>query len=209
MRLQAASNLSLLIAFAVTGVLSLTAAITNDEYFTELEIDQIREAQEIARRIPIFLNIAETRLVYLGLTEAEKKEPGKVSKMVKALASVFQPEMAIEVEKAESAARTQAEESDAQLVEFTRTELLNGLYQALEEAMDNIDDAYERKRGEVRGPLEELKEFTEEAIPLLKQFEPKTSREKSSLNHALEQVELALEGAKSALKVIPKTPKGN
>ena len=199
----------MLVAFLVTGGLSLAAA-TAAEYFTELEIDQIREAQEIARRVPVFLNIAETRLVYLGLKEAEKQEEeGKVSKVAKALSSVFQPGMAAEIDKAEDEAQTQAEENDRELVEFTRTELLRGFYQALEEAMDNIDDAYERKRGDVRGPLENLKKFMEETIPLLKRFEPETSREKSAINDALEQAELALEGAESALKIVPKTPKGN
>jgi hypothetical protein len=198
-----------LVAFVVTGALGLAAAAAADEYFTELEIDQIRETQEIARRVPVFLNIAEARLVYLGLAEVEKKEPGKVSKVAKALASVFQPGMAVEAEKAEAEAKTQAAESDAQLKEFTRTELLRGFCQALEETMDNIDDAYERKRGDVRGPLEDLEKFTEKTIPLLKRFEPETSREKSALSEAIEQAELALEGAKSALKIVPKTPKGN
>jgi hypothetical protein len=197
-----------LAASLVAGALSVTV-VAAAEYFTVLEIDQIREAHEIGRRVPVFLNIAQTRLVYLGLQEVEKKEEGKASRVAKALVSVFQPGMAVEAEKAEAEAKTRAEESDAELVEFTRTELLRGIYQALEEAMDNIDDAYERKRGDVRGPLEELKQFTETTIPLLKRFEPETFREKSALQDALEQAELALEGAKSALKIVPKTPKGN
>ncbi len=204
MRLRAAT--SLLAASLVAGALSVTV-VAAAEYFTVLEIDQIREAQEIGRRVPVFLNIAQTRLVYLGLQEVEKKEEGKASRVAKALVSVFQPGMAVEAEKAEAEAKTRAEESDAELVEFTRTELLRGIYQALEEAMDNIDDAYERKRGDVRGPLEELKQFTETTIPLLKRFEPETSREKSALQDALEQAELALEGATSALEIVPKTPK--
>ena len=204
MRLRAAT--SLLAASLVAGALSVTV-VAAPEYFTVLEIDQIREAQEIGRRVPVFLNIAQTRLVYLGLQEVEKKEEGKASRVAKALVSVFQPGMAVEAEKAEAEAKTRAEESDAELVEFTRTELLRGIYQALEEAMDNIDDAYERKRGDVRGPLEELKQFTETTIPLLKRFEPETSREKSALQDALEQAELALEGATSALEIVPKTPK--
>jgi hypothetical protein len=195
-----------LAASLVAGALSVTV-VADAEYFTVLEIDQIREAQEIGRRVPVFLNIAQTRLVYLGLQEVEKKEEGKASRVAKALVSVFQPGMAVEAEKAEAEAKTRAEESDAELVEFTRTELLRGIYQALEEAMDNIDDAYERKRGDVRGPLEELKQFTETTIPLLKRFEPETSREKSALQDALEQAELALEGATSALEIVPKTPK--
>jgi hypothetical protein len=195
-----------LAASLVAGALSVTV-VAAAEYFTVLEIDQIREAHEIGRRVPVFLNIAQTRLVYLGLQEVEKKEEGKASRVAKALVSVFQPGMAVEAEKAEAEAKTRAEESDAELVEFTRTELLRGIYQALEEAMDNIDDAYERKRGDVRGPLEELKQFTETTIPLLKRFEPETSREKSALQDALEQAELALEGATSALEIVPKTPK--
>ena len=71
--------------------------------------------------------------------------------------------------------------------------------------MDNIDDAYERKRGDVRKPLEALKKFTEESIPALKRFEAGTEGEDSALSDAIEQAELALEGAKAALKTIPKT----
>ena len=180
-----------------------------DEYFSDVEIDQIREAQEIERRIFVFLGIAEARLVHLGLMEAKKNEEGKIGKVAKALVSIFQPGLAVDIENADSTAKKQASQSDAQLAKFTPTELLHGFYQALEEAMDNIDDAYERKRGKIRDPLEKLKHFTEMHLPILKRFNAKTSIEESALNAAIEQAELALEGSASALKLIPKTPGNN
>lgn len=188
-----------------------TAAIRTPavEYFTEVEIDQIRDTQDIGERTAVFLDIAKTRLIYLGLREApEKKGEGKATRIAKTLINIFQPGATAEVDQEQENAERAAEESDTELAEFTPSELLRGYYQALEETMDNIDDAYERKRGGVRKPLEALKDFTEETIPVLKKFESQTEGEHSALSDAIEQAELALEGAKAALKTIPKTEGG-
>jgi hypothetical protein len=179
------------------------------EYFTEVEIDQIRDTQDIGERTAVFLDIAKARLIYLGLREApEQKGEGKATRVVKTLINILQPGATAEVDQEQAKAEQSAEESDAELAEFTPSELLRGYYQALEETMDNIDDAYERKRGNVRKPLEALKDFTEETIPVLKKFESQTEGESSALSDAIEQAELALEGAKAALKTIPKTEGG-
>ncbi len=192
----------LVFCFLVTAVVATPLV----EYFTEMEIDEIRDTQDIGMRTSVFLDIAKTRLIYLGLEEEEKKKgPGKATRVAKTLINIFQPGATAEVDQEQEEAEKAADESTAELTEFTPAELLRGYFQALEEAMDNIDDAYERKRGDVRKPLEALKKFTEESIPALKRFEAGTEGEDSALSDAIEQAELALEGAKAALKTIPKT----
>jgi hypothetical protein len=192
----------LVFCFLVTAVIATPLV----EYFTEMEIDQIRDTQDIGKRTSVFLDIAKTRLIYLGLEEEEtKKGPGKATRVAKILINIFQPGATAEVDQQQEEAEKAADESTAELTEFTPAELLRGYFQALEEAMDNIDDAYERKRGDVRKPLEALKKFTEESLPALKRFEAGTEGEDSALSDAIEQAELALEGAKAALKTIPKT----
>lgn len=176
------------------------------DYLTKAEVDQIRDTQEIDRRIPLFLKFAEARLFHLGLSEANPNktdEPGKVERFAMAVGKILQPGAAKDIEDAKDEKDELSATLDAELREFSRSELLRGYYQALDEAMDNIDDAYERRRGDVREPLEELKEFTEKSIPLLKRFEPENPFEEDALTDAIEQAELALEGATEALKTIP------
>ena len=190
------------------GALVAQAAPPAD-YLTKAEIDEIRDTQEIDRRIPLFLKFAETRLFYLGLAEGdpnESNEPGRVQRFALAVGKILQPGAKEDIEEQEKKAEEIRATLDADLREFSRSELLRGYFQALDEAMDNIDDAYERRRGDVRGPLEDLKKFADKSIPMLKRFEPENEFEEDALGDAIEQAELALEGATKALKTIPKTP---
>ena len=190
------------------GTLVAQAAPPAD-YLTKAEIDEIRDTQEIDRRIPLFLKFAETRLFYLGLAEGdpnEKNEPGRVQRFALAVGKILQPGATEDIEEQEKKAEEIRATLDADLREFSRSELLRGYFRALDEAMDNIDDAYERRRGDVRGPLEDLKKFADKSIPMLKRFEPENEFEEDALGDAIEQAELALEGATKALKTIPKTP---
>ena len=190
------------------GALAAQAAPPAD-YFTRAEIDEIRDTQEIDRRIPLFLKFAETRLFYLDLAEGnpnEENKPGRVQRFALAVGKILQPGAKEDIEDQEKKAEEIRATLDADLREFSRSELLRGYYQALDEAMDNIDDAYERRRGDVRGPLEDLRKFADKSIPMLKRFEPENEFEEDALGDAIEQAELALEGATKALKTIPKTP---
>ncbi len=190
------------------GALVVQAAPPAD-YLTKAEVDEIRDTQEIDRRIPLFLKFAETRLFYLGLAEGnpnEENKPGRVQRFALAVGKILQPGAKEDIEGQEKKAEEIRATLDADLREFSRSELLRGYHQALDEAMDNIDDAYERRRGDVRGPLEDLKKFADKSIPMLKRFEPENEFEEDALGDAIEQAELALEGATKALKTIPKTP---
>ena len=72
--------------------------------------------------------------------------------------------------------------------------------------MDNIDDAYERGgRGDVRGALEQLLAFTEASLPALETFEASNPNEEVALEDAVEIAELARDGAREALEVVPQT----
>src|SRR5262245_35920347 len=68
------------------------AAAEKNEYFTEGEIDLIRDAQELPKRVEVCLRLADIRLVELGLKERpakekekDRKDPPKGSKAVKIL----------------------------------------------------------------------------------------------------------------------------
>ena len=177
-------------------------AVFADDYFTEVEIDEIRAAQEIDKRVSLLLEIAQVRLVHLGLIEAEVSiEETPISAVDRTVIRILNPGAADEIEAIEE----ERGPLENELSQFSRTELLRGYYQALEETMDNIDDAYERNRVDIRKPLESLKVFTEETIPLLRRFEAENEAEEIALEDAITQVELALEGAESALEIVPKT----
>ena len=188
---------------AILGLTSVPGSFAAD-YFTEIEIEQIREAQSIGRRIPVFLEIANLRLVRLGLVEGEEEvdnEEGVGSSITRGIIRILNPEAADELERIDD----ERSELTNDLSMFSRGDLLRGYYQAIEEAMDNIDDAYERDRGDVRRPLENLLEFVETTIPVLREFSPDNSNEEIALEDAIEIAELARDGATEALDIVPQT----
>ncbi len=188
---------------AILGLTSVPGSLAAD-YFTEVEIEQIREAQSIERRIPVFLEIANIRLVRLGLVEGEEEvdnEEGGGNSITRGIIRILSPEAADELERIDD--ELSALTNDLSM--FSRGDLLRGYYQALEEAMDNIDDAYERDRGDVRKPLENLLEFVENTIPALGEFSPDDGNEEIALEDAIEIAELARDGATEALDIVPQT----
>jgi hypothetical protein len=200
MRRLAKLNVALLlVSFAA---LSLYSA-PKKEYFTEDELDLIRDAQEVNVRVPTYLKLAERRLVFLGimeksdqLIEKEKKEKEKRQKEAK------------KGPGRDSRANADKAPLDdtSYLDDFTPAELLRGYIQALDEAMTNIDDAYSRKL-DVRDPIEDLVKFTRDTVPLLEKFKPKNAAERSALQDAIDKGNQASADAKEALKVVPKTEK--
>ena len=188
---------------AILGLTSVPGSLAAD-YFTEVEIEQIREAQRIERRIPVFLEIANIRLVRLGLVEGEEEvdnEEGGGNSITRGIIRILSPEAADELERIDD--ELSALTNDLSM--FSRGDLLRGYYQAIEEAMDNIDDAYERDRGDVRKPLENLLEFVENTIPALGVFSPDDDNEEIALEDAIEIAELARDGATEALDIVPQT----
>src|SRR2546429_313584 len=63
-------SLSLALLFVMST--SLFAA-AKKEYFTEDELDQIREAQDLGQRVPLYLQLAERRLVFLGIMQKSQQ----------------------------------------------------------------------------------------------------------------------------------------
>ena len=55
-------------------------AAPKKEYFTEDELDLIRDAQELNVRVPTFLKLAERRLVFLGIMEKSQEQIDKEKK---------------------------------------------------------------------------------------------------------------------------------
>jgi len=178
-------------------------AVPKKEYFTEDELDLIRDAQDLSVRVPTYLKLAEKRLVFLGIMEKSQEEIEKEQKQKEKRAKE-------EKKKPNLDSRANANkaplEDTSYLEDFTHAELLRGYIQAIDESMTNIDDAYERKL-DVRDPIEDLLKFTNTTIPLLQKFQPKNASERSALEDAIDKANHASNDAKEALKIVPKTEK--
>src|SRR5262252_9668422 len=70
------TKVSCALILAATLAISLFAA-PKKEYFTEDELDMIRDAQELSIRVPVYFKLAERRLVFLGIME---KSPQQIEK---------------------------------------------------------------------------------------------------------------------------------
>jgi hypothetical protein len=170
------------------------------EYFTDDELDLIRDAQEIGARVKVYRELAERRLIILGVAEKSEKQKEKQRKA--------QEQYEKEKKKAGNKAATVKAPVDdlAYLHDFTRSELLRGYIQALDEIMSNIDDNYARKL-DVRGAVEDLEEFSADTLAMLEKFEAKTAAEKTALQEAMDKARETNASAKEALKKVPKTEK--
>jgi hypothetical protein len=193
-------SVSLLVLVSLIGS---SHALPKREYFTENELDLIRDAQELNIRVPTYLKLAERRLVFLGIMEKSQEQIEKEKK---------EKEKRIKEEKKKPTFDSRANadkaplEDTSYLEDFTRAELLRGYIQALDESMTNIDDAYSRKL-DVRDPIEDLLKFTNTTIPLLQKFQPKNASERSALQDAFDKANETSNQAKEALKIVPKTEK--
>ena len=172
------------------------------DYFTELEINDIKMAQEIADRTAVLLWVADRRLVELSPAapedEAAEDEGGLGTTIGNAIIRVLNPEGAAQLDELE---RERAAFED-DLGGHTRTDLLRGYLQALEETMDNIDDAYERNRGDVREPIEALRNFSEDALEALEDLESTSDAEARALDDAIGETKTVIEGSAKALETI-------
>src|SRR5215510_12128247 len=121
------AKVSLSFVLAACLALSVTAAAKKD-YFTEDELDLIRDAQELSARVPAYFKLAERRLIFLGLMEKsaqqiekERKEKEKREK-----------EQKKGVDTRANAKRAPIDDT-SYLDNFSPSELLRGYIQALEE----------------------------------------------------------------------------
>ena len=198
MRHLAKVSLSLFLAVSLAAPL---LAAPKKEYLTEDELDLIRDAQELSQRVPTYLQLAQRRLIFLGLMEKsaeqrekERKEREKREKEQKKSADT------------RATANKAPVDDTSYLDNFTPAELLRGYIQALDEIMTNIDDAYSRKL-DVRDSLEDLAKFTGQTIPLLEKFKPKNDSERAAMQDAIDKATQAAADAKQALSIVPKTEK--
>jgi hypothetical protein len=182
------------VSFIAMLALPLLAAGAKADYFTENEIDRLRDAQGLSARIPVYIDLAERRLIFLGLMEKSDEQIQKERK---------------EREKREKEQRkpldTRATASKAPLDDysyldsFTPPELLRGYTQVLDEITNNIDDAYSSKL-DVRDSLEDLAKFVRNTLPL-------NDAERIAFEEAVEKAKQTETDAKEALKIVPKTEK--
>jgi Xaa-Pro aminopeptidase len=186
----------------IVGLAAIVYAAPKKEYFTEDELDLIRDAQELNMRVPTYLKLAERRLIFLGIMEKSQQQIEKERKE--------KEKRAKEQKKGSSDSRANADKAPiddtSYLEDFSPPELLRGYIQALDEVMSNIDDAYSRKL-DVRDSIEDLAKFTRDTIPLLEKFKPKNQGERAALQDAVDKANEASNQAKDALKVVPKTEK--
>ena len=193
-------SLSLLLVYSIAAS---TQAAPKKEYFTEDELDLIRDAQELNIRVPTYLKLAERRLVFLGIMERSQEQIDKERKEKEKRAKQEKKKPTFD---SRANADKAAVDDMSYLEDFTPTELLRGYTQAIDESMTNIDDAYTRKQ-DVRDPIEDLVKFTQTTIPLLQKYMPKNSGERSALQDAIDKANQAQNDAKEALKIVPKTEK--
>jgi hypothetical protein len=188
-------------AFTVILFIACVASAQRKEYFADTEIDQIRETQELPMRVSLYFRLADFRLTALGLKEKSAKERDEERK-----AEEQRQKEVRNAQKAGKAGPKAPEKPDEYLADFTRSELLRGYTQALDEVMDNIDDSYSRKL-DVRGPLEQLAKYAKEQLPVVKAFQPKNNAESLAKDEAVEMTQKAIDDSRAALEIVPKTEK--
>ena len=198
MRRLAKVSVAIVLSLALAA---LSFASAKTEYFTEDEIDLLRDAQGLSARIPAYFKLAERRLVFLGVME---KSPQQIEKERK------EREKREKEEKKSMDTRATAKkppvDDTAYLDNFTRAELLRGYVQVLDEVTNNIDDAYS-SRLDVRDALEDLAKFVRDTVPLLEKFQPRNDGERTALEAAIDKATQTAADAKEALNVVPKTEK--
>src|SRR4030095_5819324 len=111
------------------------------DYVTDEEEDLIRDAQGLQLRVPLFLRLLDNRIVALGLRERTAKEREQVKKDLEK----YQREVKDASLVKDAEVRARPLNPDVYLRKATRSELLRGYMQIVDEIMSNIDDAYDRK----------------------------------------------------------------
>ena len=172
------------------------------DYVTDEEEDLIRDAQGLQLRVPLFLRLLDNRIVALGLRERTAKEREQVKKDIEKYEREVKEAKLVK----DAEVRARPLNPDVYLRKATKSELLRGYMQIVDEIMSNIDDAYDRKLP-VREEVEALEKFLNEQLPRLAKFEPSTSAETSSIKSAISHSEEAIEDCRKALKTLPKNLK--
>jgi hypothetical protein len=149
------------------------------DYLTEEEDDQVRKAQSPDDRIKVFMKIADRRLA--ALNPAPAPTDAKAQK------------------KAEEEKKEWGE-----LPKLDRIALLRHYARAIEECIAKLEDAYEHnpKSKALAKALDILREGTDRQLQTLRALTPaiKDERETDALRCAIDQAEVANEGAHKGMK---------
>jgi vacuolar-type H+-ATPase subunit I/STV1 len=174
------------------------------DYVTEEEEDVIRDAQGVDMRVPLMLKLLDNRIVALGLRQRTAKEREQTKKDL----ANYESERKAAAKVPDAELRAKPLNPDVYLREYSRSELLRGYMQVIDETMDYIEDSHDRKL-DVRDHVEDLEKFLSEQLPRLKTLEPKTPAEASAIKSALAHSERALQDCRDALQTLRKTLKSD
>jgi uncharacterized membrane protein YccC len=149
------------------------------DYLTEEEDDHVRKAQSPDDRIKVFMRIADRRLAALNPVPAPTD--------------------------AKAQKKTEEENKEwGELPKLDRANLLRHYARAIEECIAKLEDAYEHnpKSKALAKALDILREGTDRQLQTLRALTPATKdeRESDALRRAIEQAEVANEGAHKGLK---------
>jgi len=209
--LSLAATVAMLCGFTSALIASPVPAPASREYFIDEEIDYLRDAQGLAQRVPALLRLANIRLVSLSMKEKSKED----KELEKRIAEIHdelsgrppaKPTPPPAPKPGEKPREPAKDVSRPYLNDLSRTELLRGYIEALEEIKTIIDDAY-RDKQDVRGVLEQFEKFLRESNPLLRRFQSKSDDEFQAILDAKSTTEESLDDAQDALKKVPKTEK--
>jgi len=183
---------------ALFWAVALSAAQAAD-YVKEEEVDLIRDAQTLEKRMGLYLKLLDNRIVALGLRERTAKEREETKKDL----ADYQNEAKAAAKVKEAEVRAKPVNPDVYLRNTTKAELLRGYMQIIDESMDYIEDAFER-RLDVRPGVESLEKFLQEQLPRFKRLEVQTASETSALKATITHSERAIEDLEKALQTLPK-----
>lgn len=182
LRLSRTSHLAASVCLLVASLLLLSSpqtAVAQREHLTPAEIEQVRDNQELDRRIGVFVKAAERRL---NIVTGQK------------------PDISTKQ------ARKQAEKDAELLGELptgTRAQLLSDIAKILDEAIVNIDDAAIHAAKSALIP-KSLRALADASARFLPQFT--ALRDTAQDTGEREHVELAIEHAQSIIEAAKKLP---
>jgi hypothetical protein len=212
--LSLAATVAMLCGFTSALIASPVPAPASREYYIDEEIDYLRDAQGLAQRVPALLRLANIRLVSLSMKE-KSKEDKELERRIAEIhdelggrppAKPTPPTPPPAPKPGEKPREPSKDVSRPYLNDLSRTELLRGYIEAVDEIKTVIDDAY-RDKQDVRGVLEQFEKFLRESNPLLRRFQSKSDDEFQAILDAKSTTEESLDDAQDALKKVPKTEK--
>jgi hypothetical protein len=174
----------ILTALCLLSIGSFQIALAGD-YLNEQEVERVREAQEIDKRVEVLLRIAERRLnALLGAPIADKP----VAKEKK------------EKKKDKDKDKDVASDDYGPEPSGTVTELLDNYSKVISEMLDKIDDSYDKKKDDPKlaKAISKILDSAPNHIKRLDQVRPslKSDTEETAFEKAMEIAKMAIDGAR-------------